>query len=305
MIISNNTSNIIAEDKRLHQDATEYPLVENLLKRSRNQDDAQFHNNLDEAFDDNDCGDKSEQSEIMYGFSDLTSANISNDACNKDGISIKALSQHKLKKRLLVEFASQNMKKTGKIIEKKKKKSTKKLTHDDKYFYAIARVRKEDTNHMVEKLRCQFQNNKLKYDQLSERILLSKALRLKWLPTSFLSPIKECRFMDYVFPLDSEMFISDCNNPKNLIFGLEKIKKITHFEKDLTYGFYNLCLEENNPVKDNNPGNFFQFEYYKKWLMSLNNEKASAFKESLENHQKDIQRITFQIAEVDINYFNL
>ena len=197
------------------------------------------------------------------------------------------------KKELSIDFLSQKIKKPGKYNTKR---GFKEFNNDTEIDNKVAKFNEISSNDIISKL-C----SKNKY-------IRRKILQLKWLPTTFINPIQECRFMNYMFPLDSEMFKNNNNVVTNYYFKLEKIKRIISIEKNLKTSSYKLFMEDSNPqsasmypqIRNTNIG------YFKNWLMSLGNKRAIHFKEYLEMFEKKSKKIhvPFEIAENDVSYSN-
>lgn len=177
----------------------------------------------------------------------------------------------------------------------------------EQYQYAVSKNRNNNMNQIVDHLRYYYTKRRISYNSKTDTTLLSKVLQLKWLPTTYLNPVQECRFMDYIFPLNSAMFEPEYSTNVNLLFGLDKIKRITSIENEFNKGQFKLHMEDRDPnfIQDLSPTRLFNLQYYKKWLLSLNKEKAKFFVDCLDKFQKNLQQVTFEIAEVNANYFNL
>lgn len=117
----------------------------------------------------------------------------------------------------------------------------------------------------------------------------------------------ECRFMDYIFPLDSSLFDTQCKKPVSLLFGLDKIKRITMIEEDMNHNLFRLYVEDLDPLyaEKTSPNRHFNFGYYKEWLQSLNNQQAKCLQEGLEKYQQTIGKISFEIQNTNIYHMAL
>ena len=138
----------------------------------------------------------------------------------------------KTKKESFADFLSQKIKKSGKYSTKR---GFKKFNNDTEIKNEVTKYGEISSNCMITQL-------------LRKKLLAKKKMyKLKWIPTTFINPIQECRFMDYMFPLNSEMFRSNNNVVMKYYFKLEKIKRITSIERDLKTGSYKLLMEHANP----------------------------------------------------------
>lgn len=243
-------------------------------------------------------------SEDIYGFSEITDYDSGNNDVNGAFKYCRPSKQFLRAKR--PDFASQKIEKP-KPCQKKITKHPKKLSPEQYYQYSIAKSRKQNMNNIVENLRHYYKSSKVKYNSKDDTTIISKALKLKWLPTRYINPMKECRFMDYIFPLDSNLFDPDCSKPVSLLFGLDKVKRMTMIEDDLDQNLFRLYMEDLDPLYtlETSPNRLFTFEYYKEWLQSLNNEKAKYLQECLEQYQQTLQRVFFEIADLNTEYFSL
>lgn len=203
----------------------------------------------------------------------------------------------KTNKKILPSFLSQKIKKKIKCDEKK---GFAIFNNGEDIYNEVTKYSKESLNGIIALLN----NNSIVSKQ--KDIIKKKIFKLKFLPTKFINPVQECRFMDYMFPLNSEMFESDHKVVMKYYFQLEKIKRISSIERDLKTNSYKLFMEDANSqqismyLDDKNS----KLGYFKNWLMSLGNEKAIHFKEYLEIYEKKLQRnyVPFVSAENDSSY---
>ena len=245
--------------------------------------------------------DDSNLQSLMYHYSELTENEFSDSAiCEKTCKSDPLIKRNNTNK---VESLSQKIKKRDKLVADKRQKTQ---TPREFYQYAISKPRSNNIEGLVSKLRDEYNAKKISYNCQSDQTILSRTLQLKWLPTTFLNPITDCRFMDYVFPLDSRVYDTDCSE-LSAFYGIDQIKRIILLENYKNNGLVRLTVEDSDPiyVKEVSPSRFFGFEYFKEWLLSLGNDKAKKLKESLEAFKKRSQSISFEIAQVDTDYFNL
>lgn len=248
--------------------------------------------------------DSSNISSLIYNFSDLTENEFSDSGtCKNSKTSYQHAKQINVNK---VEFVSQKIKKKDKFIVEKLPKKEKVVTPREFYQYAISKPRINNMDILISNLRVEYDQNKISYNTQSDQTILSRTLQLKWLPTKYLNPITDCRFMDYVFPLNSRVYDTDCFE-MSAFYGIDQIKRVIRLENYKQNGLVRLIVEDCDPIYVNevSPSRFFGFEYFKEWLLSLGSDKAKKFKESLEEYKKRIQRISFEIAQVDSDYFSL
>ena len=93
-----------------------------------------------------------------------------------------------------------------------------------------------------------------------------KVIHLQPMPSN-INPIHTIRFMDYLFPLDSN-FKSLTIKPSNFqpIWGdLRYIKRISSIQRDLNMGTWTYFLEEKFPQKPKLFRGEEQFGYFKEW----------------------------------------
>ena len=226
-----------------------------------------------------------EDSELMYYFSDITSNHLTYSDISKN--SILSLKADNLKLLSQIDYASHKIKKK-KIVKEKPQKNKRILTPMEFYQYSLCRPSKKSCESLCNVLREHYKKKKLMINHNSQALVLSKCLQITWLPTTYLNPITECRFMDYILPLDSKMFEADFTEPMDWILKLDRIKRITEIQTDKVNNVLRLVLEDRDPIhsKEISPCRVFTLEYYKDWLLSLNNQKAKDFKDCLEKFQK-------------------
>ena len=113
------------------------------------------------------------------------------------------------------------------------------------------------------------------------------------------SPMKSIRFMDYVFPLDSEMFLDYNLQPKlqTTFIDVSDYKRVKSAFYDKQREIFTTQLIEKTFA--NGQFNYFerQLDYYVDWQNSLNNKKAYKFANTLNaikvkaqiSHKKEIE----------------
>lgn len=167
----------------------------------------------------------------------------------------------------------------------------------DFYYHLVVKARNRSIAQIVERIRTHYINKDFIYDYEKDKMILYKSFKLKWLPTTYINPIKEIRFLDYVFVLDYEMYKSENFESKNRRFdgsqlGYDKIKKITQIKTNLKNNMIKLIVEEKGSKDVENVINdtHFNIEYFKSWLMSMNDKKTKQIKDRLEIQQEKVKK---------------
>lgn len=248
-----------------------------------------------------------EQQHDIYNYSSVTDNQSCLSTSSKFNRQNKCLSYHSHenghkiddnKKLDLLSSMSEKIKKE-KLKPKKIIYSKSYLTPDDKYFYFCTKADRKNTNQLVVNIRKLYKKQILLFDQDYQMVIV-KAISIKYLPTTYINPIKDIRFNDYVFILDSNIYNQYNENSRSIFYGLGQIMKISQIEKNLSTGNFNIFLEDKYPVKidkisSNRP---LDVDYFKEWLMSLNNEKAKQLKDSLEMHETNLKKTKNEIIEL-------
>lgn len=192
------------------------------------------------------------------------------------------------------DFASQkirkNKSKRNKVIISKKPISLEALYH-----YSVAKPR-ICTVQIVENLRKHYTKKEFIYDEDRESILLQKTLKVKWLPTTYINPIKEIRFFDYIFALDSDMYKTECYDDNSHFdgsqYGFDKMYKIVMVEKELKSNMIKLFVEnkEKKNTEDFINEKQIDIKYLKSWLMSMNSKQTKQIKDGIEKLQENIKK---------------
>lgn len=200
---------------------------------------------------------------------------------------------------MLPEFLSHKIKKNKHNDKKAYKMFSNQIENSHRQKY-----RNHNLNSFITQLRQYYKDENLINTKKNKQQLTRRILKLKWLPKTFINPKQECRYMDYMFPLDSNQFDQDSTVISKYYFKLPKIKRITSIEKNLKTNSYKLLFEDNNQqnATGGNSNRNFDVEYFKNWLMSLGNAKAMCFKYYLDNYQELLQKSSNEIVANDNLY---
>ena len=191
---------------------------------------------------------------------------------------------------------SYNAKRTGskrKIFKAKKNRLQHfKETYNDRIQKMAVDKRNSTTQKKVEKIRVYIDNNQLQYDprKKKNKLIIPFYLKCFSLTKSAQNLIKSCRFYEYVFPLDSELYCSDSGNLKQIFESLKLFKRVYRTEHNTLKKQIKYLVEEKDIalVGKNNEGILKAYGYLCDWLRSLNNAKAKFFSDALIQFKEQI-----------------
>lgn len=194
----------------------------------------------------------------------------------------------------MASFISQKIRK-NKLDKNKVIISKKPISLEALYYYSVAKPRTRNTVQLVEKLRSHYTEKELMYDEDRQTMLLQKNLKVKWQPTTYINPIKEIRFFDYIFILESDMYKSESYGENNRHFngtqlGFDKMYKCLMVEKKLKSNMIKLFIENKEEKNLEDIFDIKEIEYLKSWLMSMNSEQTKQIKDGIEILQENIKK---------------
>ena len=175
-------------------------------------------------------------------------------------------------------------------------------TYNDKVLKLTIDKRNNSTQDKIEKLRRFFANNQFEYDEERDvsKLILPFYLKSYSLTKSTQNPMKSCRFYEYIFPFDSELYCSESGNIKEIYEGLKLHKRIYRTEHNTLKKEIKFFFEEKdlNIAGKNNEGILKAYDYFCDWLKSLNNAKAKFFSDALIQFKEQIHQRTEQTNKI-------
>ena len=200
-----------------------------------------------------------------------------------------------------IEFASQEPKLP-------KRQRTRDLKYLEDYILASTKRRNLDMNSCLRKLNKYYYDGKLTENFYNDNFLLEKLVHLKDIKITYLNPVKEFRYLDYIFPLDRNLFLEEAdNNYTSIFYMINKIKRQIKAEKKIKSKEVKLYQEDKQIKFDTNSSKKFNtnhMQYYKEWLLSLGNKRALLLKQAIDLHEKKQTPSHLQIENLAPIYIN-
>ena len=191
----------------------------------------------------------------------------------------------------LFDLTSQDGTKSAncKKLCKKKTNSFQKLKKQEILRNIIYQKRNTDTASKVEKLRKLKSIGKLRWSMKKNCYISSSQLLIKYMSPKDMqiNPRLEFRYMDFVFPMNSDQFDESIELHMSPYNGFEKIKRASSIINNVNK--QNFCVNQ----EDRDPTQVYalahcsknELEYLLQWLESLGSQKAMYFRDVIEGYK--------------------
>ena len=183
--------------------------------------------------------------------------------------------------------------------------SIEKLSNNQIASKNLSNIENFDRQKMIDKLVELNNQGNLVYSYDRNAFRSKRNFKLKHIEpiTLQLNPLKEFRFMDYVFPLDSSQMHENNENYVSLFSGFDKIKRILKTINNSKKEIFSIYVEDNDPksIYSTNYCNSNELYYALDWQKSVGYLKAFNYRQTLLNFM--IQNTTDNNSE-DIHKYN-